>query len=367
MQLHKFGIGKAAVAWLAALMLLITSAGAALADTSTTNSQAASKAITWVHTQQQPDGSFAGFGAGSTVDAVLAIVAAGQDPASFTQSGKTPVAFLQSSAKDIAKTAGGAGKLLIAAHALGMDPKSFGGVDLIGAIQATYGISATGQYGGSTIDSAFAILGLHAAGQTVPAEAIQRLESLQTPEGGWSFSGDTTTKSADTNTTSVVLQALIAEGIDKTNGNVIKLAVTYLAAQQNQDGGWPYQQGGAFGSDSDVNSTSYVVQAMLALQNLTIAEAGQKFLLSLQNTSGAFAYQKSQPDDNAGATYQAVPALLGATFLDTQPASAPAPVVTPGMPTTGNSVDLPLAAFGLLSALASIGIGVAARRKATVV
>src|SRR4051794_32719774 len=71
MQLHKSGIGKAAVAWLAALMLLITSAGAALADTSTSNGQAVDKALTWMHTQQQPDGSFAGFGAGSTVDAVL--------------------------------------------------------------------------------------------------------------------------------------------------------------------------------------------------------------------------------------------------------------------------------------------------------
>ena len=90
----------------------------------------------------------------------------------------------------------------------------------------------------------------------------------------------------------------------------------YLAGQQNDDGGWPYQKGGDFGSESDVNSTAYVVQAFLALKNTALAEAGQNFIANLQNASGAFPYQKSQPDDNAGATYQAITALLGATFLE---------------------------------------------------
>jgi len=361
MHAYKLGIVRAAAAWLAAMTLLVTSAGAALADTSSTAGQAADRALTWMHSQQQPDGSFSGFGPGSTADAVLAIVAAGQDPATFSQGSNTPVTFLQSHAQDIAKTAGGAGKLLVTANALGMDGKSFGGVDLVQAIQATYGISATGQYGGDAIGDAFAILGLHAAGQPVPAEAIQRLKSLQTTNGGWSFSGDTTPKSEDTNTTAVVLQALKAEGVDKTDPNVIKMAVTYLAAQQNKDGGWPYQQGGSFGSDSDVNSTAYVVQAMQSLQNLTLVQAGQNFILSLQNKSGAFRFQKSQADDNAGATYQAVPALLGATFIDTKPAAPP--TVAPGMPTTGNGAELPLAALGMTVAMSAIALGVAVRRR----
>jgi len=227
------------------------------------------------------------------------------------------------------------------------------------AIQATYGISATGQYGGDTIGDAFAILGLHAAGQPVPAEAIQRLKSLQT-EGGWSFNGDTSPKSEDTNTTAVVLQALAVEGVDNTDPTAIKMAVTYLVDQQNKDGGWPYQQGGSFGSDSDVNSTAYVVQAMQALQNLTMVQAGQNFILSLQNSSGAFGFQKSQADDNAGATYQAVPALLGATFIETKPASQPSTV--PGMPTTGGGTELPLAVLGLAAALVVIVLGTAVRR-----
>src|SRR6478609_2598674 len=159
---HKPGIRNAAIAWLATLTLLLTSAGAALAADSP-NTEAATKALTWMHSQQQPDGSFAGFGAGSTADALLAIVAAGQDPATFSQGGNTPVTFLQSKAADIAKTAGGAGKLLVVAQALGMDGRSFGGVDVVSAINASYDISATGQYGPDAIGPAFAILGLKAA------------------------------------------------------------------------------------------------------------------------------------------------------------------------------------------------------------
>jgi prenyltransferase beta subunit len=358
---HKPGIRNTAVAWLATLTLLLTSAGAVLAA-DTSNIQAASKAVTWMHSQQQPDGSFAGFGAGSTVDALLAIVAVGQDPASFSQGGNTPVSFLQSKAKDIAKTAGGAGKLLIASRALGMDGRSFGGVDLVSAIQATYGISATGQYGPDAIGHAFAILGLEAAGVQPDSKAIERLSGLQTPEGGWAFAG---AGKPDTNTTPVAVQALLGAGV-KADSAPMQKALAYLLSQRNGDGGYPYQQGGDFGSDSDTNSTAYVVQALVALNASVKADSGEKFLLGLQNASGAFAYQKSQPDDNAGATYQVVPALLGATFLNTKPAQAPviAPAPTPGMPTTGSAADLPLVAFGTLLALVSVALGMSARHKA---
>ena len=52
-------------------------------------------------------------------------------------------------------------------------------------------------------------------------------------------------------------------------------------------------------------------------------------LLAFQNKSGAFRFQDSQADDNAGATYQAVPALLGQTFPYVGSAL---PAVTPVVP-----------------------------------
>jgi hypothetical protein len=358
---------KSAATGAVALAMLAGTTGSILAaPQAATYTEATNKALTWIKTQQQPDGSFAGFGAGSTVDAVLGIVAGGGDVSEYSQGGNTPVTFLESKASGLVATAGGAGKLLVAVDALGGDARSFGGVDLVSAIKATYGISATGQYGADALGSAFAILGLHAAGEAVPAEAIARLKSLQGPEGGWAFSGDTSTGSADTNTTAVVLQAMAAVGADKTEADSVSKAVAYLAAQRNSDGGWPYQQGSEFGSDSDVNSTSYVVQGLLALGNSAKAEEGQAFIAGLQNASGAFPFMKSDPTDNAGATYQAIPALLGATFVEPVVAvEVPAPVsppVGPGMPTTGAGFEL-----GLLAALAALAgmtsaVGLVVRR-----
>ncbi|MEP6775346.1 MAG: prenyltransferase/squalene oxidase repeat-containing protein [Chloroflexota bacterium] len=367
-----------ALAWLAAMLTLVYVAGGALAAPSASPyGDSASTALKWIATQQSPDGSFAGFGAGSTVDAVLSIVAAGGHADSFAH-GYNAVTFLQDNAGAIAKTAGGAGKLLVAVSALGQSGKSFGGVDLVGAINATYGISATGRYGPDALGHAFAILGLHSAGEAVPADAVAQLESLQTSDGGWAFTGDTAPGAADTNTTAVAVQALIAAG---ATGSTLDKGTAYLASQQNDDGGWPYQKGGQFGSESDVNSTSYVVQAMLAVKNAALVEAGQSYIVSLQNPSGAFPYQKSQPDDNPGATYQAIAALLGATLVVPEATAevaltatplatvvsnpaAPTPVA-PGMPVTGAGADWLSIAALVLAAFALSATGLAISKSTT--
>jgi hypothetical protein len=347
-----------AVTWLAALAALAQAGMPAYAQAAPYES-AANKALAWIKTQQQTDGSFAGFGAGSTLDAVLAIVAANLDPTTYVQGGNNPITFLESKAGALAAAPGGAGKLLIVAHAIGRGGESFG-VDLGSTINASYGISATGQYGPDGIGHAFSILGLSAAGLPVPEAAVDRLLGLQGAGGGWAFSGDTSAGSADTNTTAVALQALVAVGADKTNGEAIKRAVSYITAQQNSDGGWPYQQGSEFGSDSDVNSTSYVVQAMLALKNTMLAEAGQRFIASLQKPGGAFPYSQAVPDDSPGATYQAIPALLGATLIN--PRGEAGATIQPGMPVTGAGHEWAYLAALLAFAMLLSGASMALRR-----
>src|SRR5207253_6000803 len=121
-------LGKLGAAWLVAGAVAMAAAGSAQAQASATD--AASKALSWVKTQQQPDGSYAGFGAGSTVDALLAIIASKQDLNAFP-GGSTALNFLTSKAADLAKTPGGAGKLLLAVAALGESGAQFGGVNLI--------------------------------------------------------------------------------------------------------------------------------------------------------------------------------------------------------------------------------------------
>ncbi|HEX8598427.1 MAG TPA: prenyltransferase/squalene oxidase repeat-containing protein [Chloroflexia bacterium] len=326
----------------------------------------ATAALNWMKTQQQPDGSFAGFGAGSTVDAVLAIIAAGQSPASFSNGGNTPISFLESKVADLTKTPGSAGKLLIVAATLNGN-STFGGTDLVGIINGSYD-PATGHYGQDALGHAFAMLGLHAAGQQVPAATLEYLKGTQTPEGGWAFSGDTAAGASDTNTTAVVLQALTAVGATKTEPDVLNKAIAYLGSQQNADGGFPYQKVGGPDSESDGNSTAYVAQALLTTGNTQMAAEALTFVASLQKPNGAFQWKQSEPDDNAGATYQAVPALLGASLVFPRPSLATDPTAidrpVPGMPTTGSPIDELLGALAGISALA-LGVGVLARRKAT--
>ncbi|MDQ3706548.1 MAG: terpene cyclase/mutase family protein [Chloroflexota bacterium] len=352
------------VATLLASLLVLLSAVTASAQTTPPMDDAAHHALGWMRNQTQPDGSFPGFGAGSTVDAVLAIAAAGQDPGTYNRGGKTPLDFLEANVVDLTKSPGSAGKLLLAVSAVGRDPRSFGGVNLVDTVNASYD-ATTGHYGQDVIGHAFVILGLRASGAQVPANALAFLDSTQTAEGGWSFSGDKSPGAADTNTTAVVIQAYVAAGAqDRAHQNVLRTAWTYLMSQQNPDGGFPYQKGGAGGSDSDVNSTAYAAQALIALGGTEDARRPLEFIVSLQKPSGAFQWMKSEPDENPGATYQAIPALLAATLAAPTRGTSPVPGVdVPGMPTTGNPVDGLMGALAGIAALA-LGMGVLARRKA---
>jgi hypothetical protein len=355
------------VAWLAALMVFVTAAGTASATPEFPN--VANTALTWMKGQQQPDGSFPGFGAGSSVDALLAFVSAQDDKEaghedlhSYTQAGSKLIIYLESKAAELAKSPGGAGKLLLAVAANKLNGKAFGGVDLVGAINASYD-AKTGHYGQDVIGHAFAILGLAAAGEEVPTAAASFLADAVGPEGGWAFSGDTAPGKADTNTTAVALQALLAMHVG-TSDNTIDRAATWLAAQQNTDGGYPYQQGGEFGSDSDVNSTAYVAQAFNALSDYDHAGTAKGFIRSMQLPSGAFQWMQSDPAENPGATYQAIPALLDATLVAPAGVSREGGVIPGGMPTTGQSSDIAMALTMTVLAALALSAGLYLRRYA---
>jgi LPXTG-motif cell wall-anchored protein len=163
----------------------------------------------------------------------------------------------------------------------------------------------------------------------------------------------------------VVIQAYLAVGAqDQAHQRILRTAWTNLMSQQNPDGGFPYQKGGQGGSDSDVNSTAYVAQALLALGGTEDARKPLQFIISMQKPSGAFQWMQSEPDENTGATYQAIPALIGATLVVPAKWMTPnQPVGFPGMPTTGSAIDNLLGALAGTAALA-LGVGVLARRKA---
>lgn len=329
-------------------------------------------ALDYLRTQQNADGGFgSGFSpdsaVGSTSDVVLAIVAAGGDPATFDQDGDSPITYLAANAASTA-TGGDLAKLIMAAIATGENPREFGGVDSVAKLE---GMSDAGGKIGGDVDTFFshtlAVLALASAQRPIPAAAVDYIRAAQQENGSWAWDGSAETV-GDTNTTAFAVQALVAAG-EAAGGDAVTKALGYYESIQNDDGGWPYQSPSDYGTDTDANSTAVTIQAIIAAgrdpagADWTTGEGNTPVaaLEALQNESGAFAWQAAMPDDNLLATIQALPALAGKAFplatMDVGEAVAPAT-----MPETGGVVlglGLPLVVGGL----ALVSGGYVLRRK----
>ncbi len=132
----------------------------------------------------------------------------------------------------------------------------------------------------------------------------------------------------DTNTTSVALQGLVAQGALSQSTAPGALAVKFIEATQDSDGGWGYYPNAADSPEtSDPDSTALSIQALLALGVPTDQPAFTQSggsptaaLLSFRVVTGpdtgAFFFPGGL-DTTTGseiATYQAVPALMGLSF-----------------------------------------------------
>lgn len=353
----------------AVVALLALLAGAAPARAADDPNGAAQAALGWLLPRQQEDGSFAGFDAGASADAVFAIAAAGSDPNGVLKNGNSPVSYLGTQAGGYAaKSTAAAGKLALAVVAAGKDPRAFGGQNLLEIIQKGYN-AQTGQYGADVTGHAYALLALASAGQPIPAEALAALGRLQLPDGGWSFDGAAATGS-DTNTTALAIQALVAA---KAQGDALSKALAYLKGQQNADGGFPYAKSSSFGADTDANSTAAAIQALAAAgQDPRAWKQGGadpiSALLALQNPSGAFRYQAAAPDDNDLATAQSIPALLLKPFpirTVSLPAAQPppAPQAAPAsLPRTGGVTE-PVWLLGVAAMFLAAGLLVKPKKR----
>lgn len=177
---------------------------------------------------------------------------------------------------------------------------------------------ATGVFGSfyGSGPQAWAILGTRALAQPVPALALAALKNGQQVNGGWEWAPGWGT---DTNSTALAVQALLAAG-EPVASAVVANGLNYLEAAQNNDGGFPYDPTSPWDPTSDVNSTAYAVQALLAAgQNplagtwVTGSNNPISYLLSMQLSDGGFRWQAGQAASQL-ATQQAVPALLHQSF-----------------------------------------------------
>ena len=337
-----------------ATLLIVPLAGVAAApqpSAGPTDSDRATAALRFLWAAQGPDGSL-DKSLGETADFVVGTADAGYDPATLRACSSTATALdylataSDAATGDSAKT----GKAILAVLAAGGDPASFAGRNLSARLAALYH-PTTGAYGdGSTFSQSFAVLAVAASGGVVPAAALTELKALQDSDGSWSYgTAPVTAGNGDTNSTAIALMALDTAGAHAADA----AALAYLHTQQLADGGFPYQNSSVFGPPaSDPDSDSIALQALVAAgqdpEGSTWLQGGNSVLTHLrtsQASDGGFAYPGGAPD---AFTTSQVPAALTRIPYARQvnftagrslpaiacPSPSPSPTATPGPTTT---------------------------------
>jgi hypothetical protein len=215
---------------------------------------------------------------GETIDAALSMDAAGVAQGAV----KRVTTYLENHVAGYAGTAktgylpGQIGKLMLIAEAQHAPLKSFGGANLPAELKSTEGLgdAKTGEY------------------QQNPTGTPPDFEYFSTTS-----------------------QALAMLGLaDSATGSAQPdhAAKSFLKAQQCANGGFPTQlladRKTACKAGSDIDSTGYAVQALLASGNIAAADRGVRYLLKVQHSGGGF----GPHGGNANSTALAVEALAAA-------------------------------------------------------
>jgi hypothetical protein len=222
--------------------------------------------------------------------------------------------------------------LILDAHALGANPRSFGGTNLVHRLLATMQTSGAnaGLFGvqdptyTGAYNQGLALAALAAVGErttSVVGPAVAWLQHQQCANGGWEAyrsstvtpctkSNTTTYSGPDTNSTALAIEGLVAQ-----HAAIAVNPLHFFESLQASSGGW-----GLFGGHADPDSTSLVIQALTALHDSVSASPFLKgardavsALLSFQLSNGAFYYPGSHTANDLS-TEQAVPALVRKAF-----------------------------------------------------
>ncbi len=270
------------------------------------------KALEYLRSLQREDGGFANPGEETSISktswAIMAIVAAYQDPHEWRKNGNSPVDYIRNRIKgdldkmgttDIERT-------ILALVAAKENPRNFEGIDLVKLLKDR--VKKSGKIGDYIYTTIWGIIALVSVNENV-SKSVEWLKSHQNGDGGF---GWVEGAESDYDDTAAAIQALIAAG-EPRNSEVIKKALSYLKTGQNDDGGFRY-----FGnSSSNAASDSWIMQALVAAgQNPRDWRKNQSVvdhLLSLQGGDGHFNYTAYVTSNPGYMTVCAIMALLGRT------------------------------------------------------
>lgn len=317
--IHRVHHASLVLMTLIALVCAISGGQAAIAQDGTSGATPPSSgglqsSVDWLIAQQTAEGGFPGFDGASdpgiTVDALISLAAARQSGVDLETSIDDALSYLSSGDLALVYTQTGVGqaaKLVLALIATGQNIDDFAGVSPLLIVENGQD-PETGIYGASLYDHALAILAIDAADGEVPVSAVDAIEAAQSGNGGWGFDGSTDPVAADGNTTSIIIQALVA--IDASVDQLIADGLSYLETTVNEDGAAAFND--APESVPDANSTALVAQALIATDGNPDLQLAA--LAGFQNASGAFFFTGEDTSDNLFSTIQAIVPLAGAVL-----------------------------------------------------
>jgi uncharacterized membrane protein len=338
----------AASALLLALALATSIPSRAQADTA--------GAASWLASVQNSDGGWgASPGSGSSTSitcwTMLGLEAASRNPLDISRNGHTPVDYLRSRVGELSSS-GDFARTILALEGAGVNPRSFGGHNLVSALAKRR--AANGSFEGWPGSTAFAILGLRAAGATAGIDgSISWLVSVQNPDGGW---GDVPGSPSTADGTGAAIEAIPATG-------AARHGLGYLRKAQRSDGGF------ALGGSGAVNaqSTAWAVQGMIALGDDpgSIANGGNSaldYLAARQQPDGHYSYSASKNISPVWVTGQVLTATAGQAFPVSPVPREPAPKesLAGASPATGTAPAAPPAAQEALESLRESASGATA-------
>ncbi|HEY7950389.1 MAG TPA: prenyltransferase/squalene oxidase repeat-containing protein [Solirubrobacterales bacterium] len=302
----------------------------------------AGSAATWLESVQNADGGF-GTSPGSASSAaitgwaMLGLEAAGRNPLDVARGGRTPVDFLRSNLDQLT-SAGDLSRTILALEGSGLDPRDFGGRNLVSALEKRR--AGNGSYVGWPGSTAYAVIALRAAGATGSLQkSLSWLGNVQNGDGGW---GDVPGQPSNADVTGAVMQAMPSSQA-AANG------LTYLRRHQRSSGGFA-------GGSGEVNSqsTSWAAQGMIAFGvDPAEVESGGKtaldYLAERQASDGHYSYSANSDQTPIWVTAEVLVAASGDSLpvppaprqseptspsaseppLDTEPTPTPAPVLPP--------------------------------------
>lgn len=289
---------------------------------------------------------------GLTADAVLAFDAAhvAADAAAKATAWLTRTDILSGYLGDGSTEAyaGAHAKMLLVAEAQGIDPASFGGVDLLARLASL--LSPSGQYADRSafgdfsngIGQSLAVIGLSRLPDGAPSTAVGFLAASQCADGGFPLRFGQASCTSSVDVTGFATQAMLIAG---RSADAVQ-ALDYLKAVQTSSGGF------IDGPAANSNSTGLAISALRAggrISDLAAVSAGSSFLRNLQvgcaealDRRGAIAYDATgfSADTAVRATAQAVLGLadVGLAGVTRQGAAADAPTLSCGLTSTASTV-----------------------------